>query len=75
MLILIMGLSGSGKTTLSLKLAAKLSAKHLNADEVRKSTNNWDFSEKGRIRQVNTLKNLSLSNLLILIITILLHKI
>ena len=50
-IILIMGLPGAGKTTLAEQLAPKLNAKRLNADEVRKNANDWDFSEEGRIRQ------------------------
>lgn len=46
-----MGLPGSGKTTLANELAPLLNAKRLNADEVRKAANDWDFSEEGRIRQ------------------------
>ena len=46
-----MGLPGSGKTTLANELAPLLNAKRLNADEVRKEANDWDFSEEGRIRQ------------------------
>jgi adenylylsulfate kinase len=47
-IILIMGLPGSGKTTLANELATLLEAKRLNADEVRKEANDWDFSEDGR---------------------------
>ena len=50
-IILIMGLPGSGKTTLANELAPLLKAKRLNADEVRKEANDWDFSEEGRKRQ------------------------
>ena len=50
-IILIMGLPGSGKTTLANEIAPSLNAKRLNADEVRKEANDWDFSEEGRIRQ------------------------
>ena len=46
-----MGLPGSGKTTLSNELAPLLNAKRLNADEVRREANDWDFSEEGRKRQ------------------------
>ena len=46
-----MGLPGSGKTTLANELATLLEAKRLNADEVRKEVNDWDFSEEGRKRQ------------------------
>jgi adenylylsulfate kinase len=50
-IILIMGLPGSGKTTLANEIAPSLNAKRLNADEVRKEANDWDFSEEGRKRQ------------------------
>jgi adenylylsulfate kinase len=50
-IILIMGLPGSGKTTLANELAPMLNAERLNADEVRKEANDWDFSEEGRKRQ------------------------
>jgi len=46
-----MGLPGSGKTTLAEELAPLLNAKRLNADEVRKEANDWDFSDEGRKRQ------------------------
>ena len=50
-IILIMGLPGSGKTTLALELAPLINAKRINADEVRKAANDWDFSKEGRSRQ------------------------
>ena len=50
-IILVMGLPGAGKTTLANELAPSLKAKRLNADEIRKSANDWDFSEEGRKRQ------------------------
>jgi adenylylsulfate kinase len=50
-IILIMGLPGSGKTTLANELAPMINAKRLNADEVRKEANDWDFSVEGRKRQ------------------------
>ena len=50
-IILIMGLPGSGKTTLANELGPMLNAKRLNADEVRKEANDWDFSKEGRKRQ------------------------
>ena len=50
-LILIMGLPGAGKTTLAIELASLLKAKRINADEVRKKANDWDFSIEGRNRQ------------------------
>jgi adenylylsulfate kinase len=52
-IILIMGLPGSGKTTLAEELAPMLNAKRVNADEVRKEANDWDFSEEGRKRQAS----------------------
>ena len=50
-IILVMGLPGAGKTTLANEMAPMLNAKRLNADEVRKAANDWDFSEEGRKRQ------------------------
>ena len=50
-IILVMGLPGAGKTTLANELAPSLKAKRVNADEIRKAANDWDFSEEGRIRQ------------------------
>ena len=46
-----MGLPGAGKTTLASYLVPLLKAKWLNADEVRKEANDWDFSAEGRVRQ------------------------
>ena len=54
-----MGLPGSGKTTLAKKLVPLLKAKWLNNDEVRKSANDWDFSEEGRIRQAKRMGDLA----------------
>ncbi|MDA9722775.1 adenylyl-sulfate kinase [Candidatus Pelagibacter sp.] len=59
-IILIMGLPGAGKTTLAEELAPKLSAKRLNADEVRKAANDWDFSEEGRKRQAKRMADFAL---------------
>ena len=52
-----MGLPGSGKTTLANELGPMLDAKRLNADEVRKEANDWDFSEEGRKRQAKRMAN------------------
>ena len=61
-IILIMGLPGSGKTTLTNELALLLKNKNikkLNADEIRKKANDWDFSEEGRIRQAKRMAKLA----------------
>ena len=59
-IILIMGLPGAGKTTLASHLVPLLKAKWLNADEVRKEANDWDFSEEGRKRQAKRMAGLAL---------------
>ena len=55
-----MGLPGAGKTTLAAQLAPKLNAKRLNADEVRKAADDWDFSEEGRKRQAKRMADFAL---------------
>ncbi len=57
--ILVMGLPGSGKTFFSKRLAKEIDAIWINADDVRKKANDWDFSVEGRIRQANRMKKLS----------------
>jgi len=59
-IILIMGLPGAGKTTLANELAPMINAKRINADEVRRSANDWDFSEEGRKRQSIRMAKLAL---------------
>ena len=59
--MLIFGLPGSGKTTLAFKLAKKLGAVHLNADEVREKFQDWDFSDEGRLRQAFRMSDLARS--------------
>ena len=59
MKILICGLPGSGKTTLARPLANLLGAVHINADVVRTSYDDWDFTPEGRIRQAQRMKHLS----------------
>ena len=59
-IILIMGLPGSGKTTLANELGPMLNAKRLNADQVRKEANDWDFSEDGRKRQAKRMADFAL---------------
>ena len=54
-----MGLPGAGKTTLANELAPLLKAKRVNADEVRKAANDWDFSEEGRVRQAKRMADLA----------------
>ena len=56
-----MGLPGSGKTTLANELGPMLKAKRLNADEVRKEANDWDFSEEGRKRQAKRMADFALN--------------
>jgi DNA polymerase III delta prime subunit len=62
--ILIMGLPGSGKTTLAEKLKKQLESQGktvgwLNADEVRRHYDDWDFSREGRIRQSLRMRDLA----------------
>jgi len=67
--ILVMGLPGSGKTTLATELknyfqdiqyeGHDISIEWFNADDVRKRYNDWDFSEEGRLRQANRMKELA----------------
>ena len=54
-----MGLPGAGKTTLASKLVPLINAKWLNADEVRKEANDWDFSDEGRKRQAKRMDDLA----------------
>lgn len=59
MKILICGLPGSGKTTLAQPFAKLIGAVHLNADEVRKEYDDWDFTPEGRIRQAQRMRHLA----------------
>jgi len=56
-----MGLPGAGKTTLAFNLMHYLnpSVIWLNADEVRKKYNDWDFSPEGRLRQSKRMRDLA----------------
>ena len=62
--ILIMGLPGAGKTYLAQFVLEHLQADKkrvgwLNADDVRKKYNDWDFSTEGRIRQSHRMRELA----------------
>jgi hypothetical protein len=62
--ILIMGLPGSGKTYLAQYILEHLQNERktvtwLNADDVRKKYNDWDFSKEGRIRQSLRMRELA----------------
>ncbi len=59
-IILVMGLPGAGKTTLANELAKLIDCKRLNADEIRKAANDWDFSKEGRKRQAKRMSDLAL---------------
>ena len=54
-----MGLNNSGKTTFAKQLAYEIMATHLNANEVRKQANDWDFSNEGRMRQCLRIKEMA----------------
>jgi len=56
--ILIFGLPGSGKTTFAKRLVDNMDVAYFNADEIRRIFHDWDFSEEGRIRQVNRMEKL-----------------
>ena len=60
MRIAIIGLSGSGKSELAKELAKLLPNNiRLNADEIRKEANDWDFSIDGRLRQAKRINDLA----------------
>ena len=59
MKILICGLPGAGKTTLGRPFADLIGGIFLNADEIRKEYDDWDFSPDGRMRQAMRMKFLS----------------
>lgn len=56
-----MGLPGAGKTVLAKQLTKQListgaSVSHINADQVRKDSADWDFSHEGRLRQSHRIR-------------------
>jgi hypothetical protein len=62
--ILVMGLPGAGKTYLAQHIVDHLQADKkrvgwLNADDVRKKYNDWDFSTEGRVRQSLRMRELA----------------
>ena len=59
-IIFIMGLPGAGKTTLANELNKLIESKRLNADEIRRAANDWDFSEEGRTRQAKRMSEAAL---------------
>lgn len=59
MKILIFGLPGSGKSTLAEPLAKLLGGVWINADAVRTTYDDWDFSVQGRIRQAQRMRHLA----------------
>lgn len=59
MKILIFGLPGSGKTTLAKPFADLINGVHINADAVRTTYDDWDFSPEGRLRQAHRMRHLS----------------
>mgnify|MGYP001343876197 FL=1 len=59
MKILIFGLPGSGKSTLAEPFAELIGGVHINADVIRTSYDDWDFSQEGRMRQAQRMKHLA----------------
>jgi adenylylsulfate kinase len=61
-----MGLPGSGKTTFAQELVKRLMVNHtvswFNADTVRTQFNDWEFSDAGRYRQVQRMRDLAVES-------------
>lgn len=65
MKILVMGLPGSGKSTFAKKLVEDLkdlgrNVEWFNADQIRETFNDWDFSVEGRQRQAERMAKFAL---------------
>jgi hypothetical protein len=66
--ILIMGLPGAGKTYFAERLKSELESiigitvDWLNADRIRKMSNDWDFSHDGRLRQALRMADIAASS-------------
>jgi len=58
MKILVFGLPGSGKTTFAKQLTQDTDILHFNADEIRGLFKDWDFTERGRLRQAIRMEDL-----------------
>ena len=58
MKILVFGLPGSGKTTFAKQLTQDTDIPHFNADEIRGLFKDWDFTERGRLRQAIRMEDL-----------------
>lgn len=58
MKILVFGLPGSGKTTFAKQLTQDTKLPHFNADEIRGLFKDWDFTERGRLRQAIRMEDL-----------------
>lgn len=54
--VLVMGRPNAGKTTFSKVLAQALGTTVIDADEVRREANDWDFSIEGRERQATRMR-------------------
>lgn len=54
-----MGLSGSGKSTLAKQIYTVLPSTWLNADRIRRSYDDWDFSYAGRLHQAVRMKTMA----------------
>jgi len=58
MKILVFGLPGSGKSTFAKHLTDNTEIVHFNADEIRSLFKDWNFTERGRLRQAIRMEDL-----------------